>query len=89
MRCEACAFREEALAYADLPSPYYEVVARGVHLWAWNRGHFTMLLDLLEGRSVDSHPYAWNATYARREWVLKKNRTRLARAIRRAWPDLP
>ncbi len=87
LRCDVCTFTNEGLTYVELPGPYYEVQARGVSLWAFNEQHLTMLLDLLEGRDVERHPYAWLASYADRDWLRRGARKALARAVRRQWGD--
>ena len=82
VQCDSCLYRSIDVAYEELPKFYYRVEARGVELWAWNRDHLAMLLMVLEDQSVENHPFGWLATYARREWLLKRNRVGLARAIR-------
>lgn len=79
--CEHCMWRASNLAYSQLPNLFYQVEARGNVLWAWNRDHLTMLRQLLAGEDVSEHPYEWFATYARREWLLKKNRKHLLKEI--------
>ncbi len=85
LRCDECPRRERGIAYESLPPPYYVVEARGTTLWAWNEEHLTMLLDLLEGRSLEEHPYGWFATYVEKNWTRLGYRESLARAIRKCW----
>ncbi|OYP34345.1 hypothetical protein CGZ80_14880 [Rhodopirellula sp. MGV] len=80
--CRSCSLRMTEVAYADLPESFYRVTAGDVELWAFNRGHFEMLLRLLEGDSIEDHPYQWFATYAHGTWLEKSNRTRLAKRMR-------
>ena len=40
--------------------------------------------SLLPNEDVSSHAYAGLSTYARRDWLLKRNRTKLASKIRDA-----
>jgi hypothetical protein len=75
------------VSYDDLPGSYYDVVAGGARIWAWNFDHLTMLVDLLDGQRVDGHVYESLATYAHGEWKARKHRSRLAKALRKRWLD--
>jgi hypothetical protein len=79
--CSRCAYRDSGRSYSDLGELFYRVEARGVVLWAWNRGHLVMLHDLLSGRPVEHHRYAWFATYARRDWLKGSRKEALAKAV--------
>lgn len=78
--CSRCTFRARGLSYEDLPALYYQTDTLG--LWAWNREQLTMLLRVIEGRSVEGHPYRLYATYVKREWRLKRYRRRLVKAVK-------
>ena len=81
--CEHCMWRVSNLSYSQLPNLFYQVEARGNILWAWNRDHLSMLRQLLAGEDVSGHPYEWFATFARREWLQKKNRKYFLKEINR------
>jgi hypothetical protein len=79
--CEACPKREGDLSWAELPPLFFRLDVRGLGLVAFNRSHLSMLKSLLEGTVDEADPYAWYQTYAHREWLLKKNRPALLKAI--------
>ena len=81
VRCDSCPYRTSGLAFEALPALFYRLAAGGVELWAYNRDHLEMLGRFLEGRDVDHHPYGWLDTYAHKDWLTKKNRSALARAV--------
>lgn len=85
--CERCFWRASDLAYSELPELYYQVAARGVVMWAWNRDHLTMLRLLLSGDDISGHRYEWFATYAQQEWLKQKNRKHLLKATIRVLKD--
>lgn len=82
--CRSCPHRAgpftyEALrAYAPL---WFDASERGEALWAWNREHLGMIIDVLEGRDVTGHPYGWLATYVPGAW--KRRRARSVKLARR------
>ena len=75
--CESCLYRTADISYRDLPPASYVCEARGHNLWAWNRDHLVMMLNLLRGESITGHKYEWFATSIRREWIEKKTVTTL------------
>ena len=79
--CPACPHRSSQLEYKELPSLFWRVNAGGTELWSWNRDHLIMLRRLLSGEVIASDPYEPLATYARREWLLDRNRGPLVKAI--------
>ncbi len=79
VQCTTCLYRIADCSYDALPDLYYRVSARGVELWAWNRDHLQMLHQLLSGEDVSAHSYGSLATYAHRDWLLKKKA--LAKAV--------
>lgn len=84
--CESCLYRASEVEGDSLPDLYY-VLSLGIGtFWAWNRDHLDMLHRLLDGESVAGDPYEWMATYAKRKWLLLKNRPRIVRAIERSYP---
>ena len=87
--CLSCDYRESDAAYAQLPPPFFRVTSRGTNLWAFNRGHFVMLLRLLDGDPISGDPYEWFATYAHGDWLRKSNRVGLAKQMRRLLESQP
>ena len=81
--CEHCHYRTYDQSYRDLPDIFYQVEARGGSLWAWNKEHLIMLLKLLRNDSLKGDQYEWYATYARKEWLQKKNRSSFIKSIER------
>ncbi len=70
--CTACLYRAKQQAYGDLTEPYHQIAHHRDILWAWNLAHLGMIADVLRGRSVDYHPYAFVATYIHRTWLKKR-----------------
>lgn len=60
---------------------WFDLRAQDCELWAWNREHLTMLIELLEGRDVSQHPYGFLATYVPGAW--KRRRAYFAARARR------
>lgn len=81
VRCESCLYRKSGLSYDALPSLYYKVCTSGGELWAWNKDHLITLKRFLNHENVKDEPYEWFLTYAKKEWVLKRNRRRFVKAI--------
>lgn len=80
IRCTNCLLRLANQHYTELPAPYHQIAIAGRTLWAWNQEHLEMLLHLLEGKSIQGHPYAFFATYIHRGW--QQWRKKFAHAIR-------
>ena len=81
VQCTRCDYRGRGLSFEELPDLYYRAEAAGIHIWGWNRDHFVMLLRLLRGESIKGNPCERFFTYARREWLTKSNRSRLAKKM--------
>lgn len=77
--CTGCFFRMANQHYNQLAAPYHQISVSGRTLWAWNEEHLDMLKQVLEGRSVKDHPYAFFATYVHRGW--QQWRKKFLRAI--------
>ncbi|MDO4724294.1 MAG: hypothetical protein Q4A97_05980 [Comamonadaceae bacterium] len=69
LRCTACPYRAQGLAYAQLPPLFHQISVGGRTLWAWNGGHLDMIAQALQGRDVRRHPYGFFATYLQRGWL--------------------
>jgi hypothetical protein len=81
--CASCTYRSADTVYEDLPPLFWRVEVAGTDLWAWNRDHLLMLKKLLSREPIESDPYAFLATYARREWLRGSRREALVSAIER------
>ncbi len=81
LRCTQCVHRVTTVQYEDLPRLFWRAEAAGVEIWAWNREHLQMLRKVLAKESVDGDPYEGFATYARKEWLIERNRKRLLNAV--------
>ena len=87
--CLSCPYRASNVGYSELPPPFFRVTSRGTDLWAFNLGHFTMLLRLLDGDAITGDPYEWFATYAHGDWLRKSNRAGLVKQMRRLLDSQP
>jgi hypothetical protein len=81
--CTQCVYRANAVSGADVSPFFWELEAAGCRVWAWNEQHLQMLLSVLLGEKTRGHPYDWFRSYVRREWLLKRNRLRIAKEIAR------
>ena len=68
IRCTNCFLRLVNQRYSQLPAPYHQIAVSGRTLWAWNAEHLDMISQVLEGKNVRGHPYAFFATYVHRGW---------------------
>ncbi|RRD67565.1 hypothetical protein EII19_05520 [Comamonadaceae bacterium OH2310_COT-174] len=69
LRCTACLYRAQGVAYAQLPPLFHQISVGGRTLWAWNSEHLDMIAQALQGRDVRRHPYGFFATYIQRGWM--------------------
>jgi len=86
--CTACAHRAGPFGYQEMRGHaplYFTLTAKGEDLWAWNREHVHLLIEVLRGARVDRHRLGWLAYYVPGRW---KTRARhflpLARRLARA-----
>jgi hypothetical protein len=81
--CTHCTYRANPISGADVTPFFWEFEAAGCQVWAWNQEHLQMLSTVLLGESTSGHPYDWFRSYIRKEWLLKRNRLRIAKEIAR------
>jgi hypothetical protein len=79
--CTQCAYRASSISGADVTPFFWEFEAAGCRVWAWNQEHLRMLSSALLEESTTGHPYDWFRAYIHREWLLKRNRLRVAKEI--------
>jgi hypothetical protein len=65
----------------DVTPFFWDFETAGCRVWAWNQDHLRMLFAALHGESTAGHPYDWFRSYIRKEWLLKRNRLRIAKEI--------
>jgi hypothetical protein len=85
--CLTCPFRNSGKSYFEIGELFYRIVSGDIVLWAWNRDHLIMLLDLLSKRPITSHKYASFATYAERDWLTGSRRRTFVKAIEKFLQD--
>lgn len=79
--CTQCTYRASSVPGVDVTPFFWEFEAAGCRVWAWNEGHLQMLASVLHGEKTAGRPYHWFRSYVRREWLLKRNRLRIAKEI--------
>jgi len=79
--CTQCTYRTSSMSGVDVTPFYWEFDAAGCRVWAWNIDHFKFLWNVLVGQKTHGDPHEWFRAYIRREWLLKRNRLRIAKEI--------
>ena len=79
--CRHCTYRMSSVPKNEVTPFFWEFEAAGCRVWAWNEAHLGMLASVLLGESIGGHSYECLRTYIHKEWLLKRNRLRIAKEI--------
>lgn len=86
--CTHCTYRSQSTRLKDITPFFWDFDAAGCRVWAWNREHLQMLLKILRGESTTGDAHEWFRTYIPRNWLLRGNRSRIAKEIERRLGDV-
>lgn len=83
--CLTCAYRAGPFDHRQMRDHaplYFRMDDSGQDLWAWNRDHLRLLINVFSDSDVTDHPYARLVTYIPGHWKARASQyERLARRL--------
>ena len=86
-KCNECCISEKALTYFDLQkfgAPFYSASVGTDCIWGWNKEHFQMIINYLEGKEVADNRWRIYRTFIPGKWKSKSRKNAFVKAAKKA-----
>ncbi|WP_027710382.1 hypothetical protein [Zooshikella ganghwensis] len=86
-KCDSCSTSKRNLNYfelEDLGSPYYSASVGSECIWGWNKEHFKMIIDYLEGKDIENNRWRMYRQFIPGKWKAKSRRDAFVKTAKKA-----